>query len=238
MINFKLDRVDRSVNKVSRASEAEVLDLFNVSEIRSKKMKIRAVKESRILKSAQSIFARHEFCRSLMQIVSDNASIAKANIHHSFSPKEKLYSHVLERIFTVWLEIADSFGTSDELRTALHDYVSEKMEISHLYPDGSNVWANKVIHGVPIINDFCTSALDAWTNSRTEAIRCLTRQGKICDLDLSRILYMIWATTQVQADFAHPIETLNDGKALLINRWQQARDTVFDIIWAGFQPKD
>ena len=88
------------------------------------------------------------------------------------------------------------------------------------------------------MDDFRTSALDAWTNSLTEAIRCLTKQGKIRDLELRRILYMIWATMQVHADFAHPIETLKDGKALLINRLQQARDTIFDIIWAGLQPKD
>ena len=49
---------------------------------------------------------------------------------------------------------------------------------------------------------------------------------------------MIWATTQLCADFVHPIETLNDGKALSMNQWQQARDTVFDVIWSGLEPKD
>ena len=69
-------------------------------------------------------------------------------------------------------------------------------------------------------------------------MRLWIKQGKIRDLEPCRILYMIWATTQPYADFAHQIETLNDGKALLINQWQQARDTVFDIIWAGLEPKD
>ena len=49
---------------------------------------------------------------------------------------------------------------------------------------------------------------------------------------------MIWAATQPCAYFVHPIETLNDGKALSMNQWQQARDTVFDVIWAGLEPKD
>ena len=201
-------------------------------------MKIRAVKESRILKSAQSVFARHTFCRLSIQMISDEASIVQANIHYYFSSEEKLYRHVLEWIFTVWLEVADSFETSNELRAALHHYIGEKMDISHLYPDGSKVWANKVISGAPIIDEFRASVLDAWTNSRTEAILCLTKEGKIRDLEARGTFYIIWATTQHYADFAHPIETLNDGKALLINRWQEARGTVFDIICAGLQPKD
>ena len=68
------------------------------------------------------------------------------------------------------------------------------------------------------------------------AVIGLIKEGKIRDLEARRIFYMIWATTQHYADFAHPIETLNDGKALLINRWQEARGTVFDIICAGLQP--
>ena len=168
MINFKLDRVDRSVNKVSRTLEAEVLDLLNVSEIRSKKMKIRAVKESCNLKSAQLIFVRSGFCRSSMQIISDDASIAKANIHYYFSSKEKHYRRGVGWIFTVWLDAANSFKTSNEPRAILHDYLSERMEISRLYSDGSKVWANEVIQDASIIVDFLTSAFEVWTNSRTE----------------------------------------------------------------------
>ena len=182
-------------------------------------MKIRAVKESRILKAGQNIFARHGFCRFSMQMISDDALIAKANIHYYFSSEEKLDRHVFERIFKVWLEVADSFETSNEPRVALHHYVGEKMEIIHLYLGDAKVWANKVMSGAPIIDDFRTSVLDAWKNSRTQAIRCLTKQGKIGDLEARRVLYIIWATTQHYADFAHPIETLKDGKAPLTYRW-------------------
>ena len=49
---------------------------------------------------------------------------------------------------------------------------------------------------------------------------------------------MIWATTQHYANFTHQIETLNNGKALLLNKWKQAMDTVLDIIWEGLNPKD
>ena len=207
-------------------------------EIRLKKTEIRAENESRILKSAERIFARHGFRGSSMRMIADDASIPKANIHYYFSSKEKLYRRVVERIFTVWLEAAASFETSNDPHAALHSYISEKMEISRLYPDGSKVWANEVIHGAPIIHDFLTSALEDWTNSRIVAMRRWIEEGKIRDVEPRWILYMIWATTQHYADFAHQIETLNDDKALSINQWQQAKDTVFDIIWAGLEPKD
>ena len=131
-------------------------------------MKSRAVKESCILKSAQLIFARRGFCRSWMQMILDDALIAKANILYNCSSKEKHYCRGVGRIFTVWLDAANSFKISNEPRATLHDYVSERMEISHLYPDGSKVWANEVIQGASIIVDFLTSALEAWTNSRIE----------------------------------------------------------------------
>ena len=111
------------------------------------------------------------------------------------------------------------------------------MEISHLYLDGSKVWATEVIHSAPIIGDFCTSALDAWTNGRTEAIRCLTKEVKIRDLGPHRILNVIWPTTQPCVNFAHLIDTLNDDTALLINRWQQARDAVLIASGQGFRSR-
>jgi TetR/AcrR family transcriptional regulator len=238
MINFTLDRVDRSVNKVSRAPEYETLEFFNVPEIRSKKMEIRAENEGRILKSAERVFARHGFRGSSMQMISDDASIPKANIHYYFSSKEKLYRRVVERIFTVWLEAADSFETSQNPREALYNYIREKMEISRLHPDGSKVWANEVIHGAPIIHDFLTSALEDWTNSRIAAMHGWIEEGKIRDIEPRWILYMIWATTQHYADFTHQIETLNNGKALSIDQWKQATDSVFHTIWAGLKPED
>ncbi|MEK9978807.1 MAG: TetR family transcriptional regulator C-terminal domain-containing protein, partial [Paracoccaceae bacterium] len=78
---------------------------------------------------------------------------------------------------------------------ALYNYIREKMEISRLYPDGSKVWANEVIHGAPIIHDFLTSALEDWTNSRIAAMRGWIEEGKIRDIEPRWILYMIWDTT-------------------------------------------
>jgi TetR/AcrR family transcriptional regulator len=44
---------------------------------------------------------------------------------------------------------------------------------------------------------------------------------------------MIWATTQHYADFAHQIETLNEGRPLSDAQWQDATETVIGIILRG-----
>ena len=137
----------------------------------------------------------------------------------------------------VWLRAVESFETLNDPRAALYCYISVKMEISRLYADGSKVWADEVIHAAPIIHDFLPLALEDWTNSRIVAMRRWIEKGKIHDVEPRWILYMIWGTKHY-TDFAHQIETLNDVNALSTNQWQQARDTVFDIIWAGCEPKD
>ena len=158
-------------------------------------MEIRAENKSCILKLTKSIFARHRFRGSSMQMIADAAAIPKPNIHHYFFSKEKLYHHIVERIFMVWLRAAESFKTSNEPRAAFHRYISEKGEIGRLYPDGSKVWADGVIHVAPIIRDFLTLALEDWTNSRMVAIRRWIKKGKIQDVEPRWILCMIWATT-------------------------------------------
>ena len=68
--------------------------------------------------------------------------------------KKELYRRVVEQIFGIWLQAADSFEQSDNPAEALRRYIEQKMEISRLRKNGSKVWANEVMHGAPIIQDF------------------------------------------------------------------------------------
>jgi TetR/AcrR family transcriptional regulator len=44
---------------------------------------------------------------------------------------------------------------------------------------------------------------------------------------------MIWATTQHYADFGHQITTLNEGKELSDEQWEEAKRTATEIILRG-----
>ena len=186
-----------------------------------------------ILHHAEKIFSEFGFKGATMQAIADAAALPKANLHYYFPTKLALYREVIEQIFSIWLEAADSFDTSASPREALTRYIRKKMEISRAHPCGSKVWANEVIQGAPIIQDYLQTTLNEWTDTRIEVINRWIAEEKIDDVDPRHLLYMIWATTQHYADFQHQVVTLNGGKELGDAQWQQATTAVTNIILKG-----
>ncbi|MCC6001774.1 MAG: TetR family transcriptional regulator C-terminal domain-containing protein [Pararhodobacter sp.] len=188
--------------------------------------------ERTILDAAERVFAEAGFGGATMQAIAEVSGLPKANLHYYFASKEGLYRRVVERIFTIWLGAADSFETSASPEVALRQYITRKMALSRSHRHGSKVWASEVMHGAPIIQDYLETTLRDWTDSRIAVIRRWISAGQIAPIEPRWLLYMIWATTQHYADFAHQIETLNQGP-LDDAQWQQATDTVCGIILRG-----
>jgi|TARA_A200000113_G_scaffold35486_1_gene29072 TetR/AcrR family transcriptional regulator len=205
--------------------------------LKAAKAHIRAENERLILEAGERIFAQHGFRGSTMQMIADQAGLPKANLHYYFDSKEKLYRCVVEKIFEIWLQAASSFENSDEPKEALKLYIYEKMQISRRHPYGSKVWANEVMQGAPIIQDFLETQLRSWTDGRIESIQAWIAAGKIRPVEPRWVMYMIWATTQHYADFGHQIETLNADAPLSEAQWEAASETVFEVIWNGLEPK-
>lgn len=205
--------------------------------LKAAKAHIRAENERLILEAGERIFAQHGFRGSTMQMIADQAGLPKANLHYYFDSKEKLYRRVVEKIFEIWLQAASSFENSDEPKEALKLYIYEKMQISRRHPYGSKVWANEVMQGAPIIQDFLETQLRSWTDGRIESIQAWIAAGKIRSVEPRWVMYMIWATTQHYADFGHQIETLNADAPLSEAQWEAASETVFEVIWNGLEPK-
>ena len=205
--------------------------------LKAAKAHIRAENERLILEAGERIFAQHGFRGSTMQMIADQAGLPKANLHYYFDSKEKLYRRVVEKIFEIWLQAASSFENSDEPKEALKLYIYEKMQISRRHPYGSKVWANEVMQGAPIIQDFLETQLRSWTDGRIESIQAWIAAGKIRPVEPRWVMYMIWATTQHYADFGHQIETLNADAPLSEAQWEAASETVFEVIWNGLAPK-
>ena len=205
--------------------------------LKAAKAHIRAENERLILEAGERIFAQHGFRGATMQMIADQAGLPKANLHYYFDSKKKLYRCVVEKIFDIWLQAASSFENSDEPKEALKLYIYEKMQISRRHPYGSKVWANEVMQGAPIIQDFLETQLRSWTDGRIESIQAWIAAGKIRSVEPRWVMYMIWATTQHYADFGHQIETLNADAPLSEAQWEAASETVFEVIWNGLAPK-
>ncbi|WP_120497627.1 TetR/AcrR family transcriptional regulator [Kiloniella sp. EL199] len=197
------------------------------------KARIRQEKEKIILKAAESVFAEYGFRGATTSMIAERAKIPKASLHYYFPTKQALYRQVVDNIFNIWLQAADSFDDCDDPVEALTRYIEKKMDISRENPMGSKVWANEIIRRAPVIQDYLETTLKDWTESRVSVIQRWIDQGRINPVDPYYLLYMIWATTQHYADFNHQIETLNGGTPLSDKQYQTAKDNAIEIILKG-----
>ncbi len=199
----------------------------------SQKRSSRAENERLILDAAEEVFAAFGFRGSTTEMIAKRAGLPKANLHYYFPTKEALYRKVVEHIFNVWLDAANSFDDCDDPVEALSAYISKKMDISRAHPNGSKVWANEILHRAPVIQDYLETTLMDWTASRVTIIERWIADGKIAAVDPQYLLYMIWSTTQHYADFNHQVDTLNGGDPLSDAEFERAKKTVINIILTG-----
>ncbi|MGI9425574.1 MAG: TetR/AcrR family transcriptional regulator [Hyphomicrobiaceae bacterium] len=205
---------------------------------RTGKAEIRAENERIILSAAEHVFAEAGFGGATMQLIADMAGLPKANLHYYFPTKEALYRRVVANIFEIWLDAASLFDDADGPVDGIGGYIDAKMEISRRHPAGSKVWAAEVMHGAPVIQDYLETTLREWTEGRAHVIRRWIAEGKMTPIEPRYLLYMVWATTQHYADFGHQIVTLNDGDPLTDEQWEEAKQTVKDIILTGIGAKE
>jgi len=197
------------------------------------KAAIREENERIILEAAEDVFANYGYEGATTSRIARQAGIPKANLHYYFATKEVLYRRVIDKIFYIWLDAANSFDDCDEPVEAISRYIDKKMDISRLNPKGSKVWANEIIQRAPVIQDYLETTLKTWSASRANVIQRWIDEGKVSDVDPRFLLYMIWATTQHYADFGHQIKTLNDGQGLSDEQFAKAKKDVTDIILRG-----
>lgn len=197
------------------------------------KSAVRAENERLILEAARDVFADYGFEGATTSRIAKIAGIPKANLHYYFPTKIDLYRRVIDDIFNIWLDAADSFDDCDDPVEAISRYIDKKMDISRQNPKGSKVWANEIIQRAPIIQDYLETTLKTWTESRAKIIKRWIDEGKIADVSPEYLLYMIWATTQHYADFGHQIQTLNGGEELSDEQFARAKTDMTNIVLRG-----
>jgi TetR/AcrR family transcriptional regulator len=189
--------------------------------------------EALILSAAEKVFSEAGFGGATMQLIADVAGLPKANLHYYFPTKEALYRQVVQSIFQIWLQAADTFDQAEGPAEGIGAYIDAKMEISRRFPSGSKVWATEVMHRAPVIQDYLETTLLEWTAGRATIIRRWISEGRMDAVNPDHLLYMLWATTQHYADFGHQIETLNGGQPLSDAQWEEAKSTVKQVFLKG-----
>jgi len=195
-----------------------------------RKIAIRKANEALILEAAEKIFAVNGYKGAVTSAIAREAGIPKANVHYYFKTKSNLYREVLKHILDDWMSAASTFDIYHEPEEALRTYIKAKMEFSRQRPFGSRVWANEIMSGAPLLDNFLSTTLRAWLNERVRTIRRWAREEKIKSVDPHALMYMIWATTQHYADFERQIIILNGGKELSDRRYRLRTDEVVKLI--------
>ena len=187
----------------------------------------------KILAAAEMVFAEYGYSGASISKIAEMAGLPKSNIVYYFSSKELLYRTVVEDIFNVWRAAADEIHDNADPAYALGSYIDTKLELARTRPYGSKVWANEIIQGAPIVQDYLESELRSWTDERVAVINRWIKDGKIRPISGKHLLFAIWATTQHYADFKHQISTLNEGSDLSERQWEETKQAVKELLLYG-----
>ena len=205
----------------------------DVSDRSPSRRATRSSTEDAILAAAEVVFAERGFEGATTAAIARRAGLPKANVHYYFATKEQLYRRVIGRVLEAWLDAARAFDEVDSAADALSRYIAAKMDLARERPHASKVFAKEVMRGAPVVQDFLETTLKSWIDAREAVVRRWIHQGQMKSVEPRVLFYMIWATTQHYADFAHQIMTLNDGQPLSEAAFALAKRDVIAVILGG-----
>ena len=183
--------------------------------------------------AAESVFAERGFDGATTAEIAARAGLPKSNLHYYFPTKAALYRRVLEGVLQAWLAAADTFESGADPAEALRRYIAAKMDLARARPQGSRIFASEILRGAPAIQDFLDTTLQRWVESRSAIVDGWIQSGVLKPVTPKTLFFMIWATTQHYADFAHQIATLNGGQPLSDAVFESMKDQVAAIIVSG-----
>jgi TetR/AcrR family transcriptional regulator len=187
--------------------------------------------ESRILRSAEIVFAEKGYSGSSMEAIAVTANISKQNLIYYFKNKELLYKRVLKEMLDVWIEKLSFIEVSgDTPEGVIRRYVQEKMALSRIHPNGSKVFAHEIISGAPILKEYLISHLKPQFDRDVILVKSWINKGLIDEIDPEHLFFTIWAATQTYADFSVQMEVLLGKRRLDDDDFERAEMAVTDFV--------
>jgi len=198
---------------------------------RTKQSMNREELESRILRSAEFVFAEKGYSGSSMEAIAATANISKQNLIYYFPNKELLYQRVLKEMLDIWIEkLSFLEAQGDTPEAVIRRYVREKMQLSRLYPNGSKVFAHEIISGAPVLKEYLISHLKPQFDRDVVLVKSWINKGLIEEIDPEHLFFTIWAATQTYADFSVQMEVLLGKSRLEEADFERAELAVTDFV--------
>ena len=187
--------------------------------------------EHEILRAAKKLFAQRGFGGVSLDHIAREVGASKQNLLYYFPSKEELYRRVLHGVLDVWLSYMDALSQRpDDPERAIRDYIAGKLRFSREHPDDSRVYANEVISGVPLFSAEIAERVIPALQADVAIFNRWAEQGLCRPVDGRHLMILLWASTQVYADWASQIGLVMGKSELDLEDFQAAENLIVDMV--------
>ncbi|MCF6196537.1 MAG: TetR family transcriptional regulator C-terminal domain-containing protein [Emcibacter sp.] len=201
--------------------------------MQKKRSRIQIINQQKVLDAGTEVFAKYGSRGATIDQIADMAGMSKPNLLYYFSSKKDIYRAVLEHTLNKWLLCLMEWEEAGDPEETITSYINTKFEFSRDHAAASQVFANEILEGAPILKGLLGEDLKRLVGENVRVIESWIKVGKIKPIEPVHLIFMIWAVTQHYADFSAQIETLT-GKTLKDEVFfRQAKESVTQIILNG-----
>ncbi|MDP3671897.1 MAG: TetR/AcrR family transcriptional regulator [Telluria sp.] len=190
--------------------------------------------EADIVVQAVRVFAERGYEGASVATIAENAGLSKQNLMYYFPTKQALYQRVLDDVLDEWLErMAKLADPEQEPREVLRAYVQAKLRFSREHPLASRVYALEVISGAPLYGSQIRKRVVPLLRKDIEVFERWASEGKIAPVNVTHLLFAIWAMTQSYADFSTQMALVLNHRQLTRKDWDDAEKMIIDMVLAA-----
>ncbi len=187
--------------------------------------------EQDILAAAKRLFAQRGFGGVSLDHIAREVGASKQNLLYYFPSKEELYRRVLHGVLDVWLSYMEALSQrQDDPEQALREYIAGKLRFSREHPDDSRVYANEVVSGAPIFSAEIAERVIPALQADVAIFNRWAEQGLCRPVDGRHLMILLWASTQVYADWASQISLVLGKKKLGSEDFAAAETLIVDMV--------
>jgi TetR/AcrR family transcriptional regulator len=187
--------------------------------------------EQDILAAAKRLFAQRGFGGVSLDHVAKAVGASKQNLLYYFPSKEALYRRVLHGVLDVWLSYMDALSQRpDDPEQALREYIAGKLRFSREHPDDSRVYANEVISGAPLFAAEIAERVIPALQADVAIFNRWAERGLCRQVDGRHLMVLLWASTQVYADWSSQISLVLGKKELDEVDFAAAQALIVDMV--------
>ena len=143
---------------------------------------------------------------------------------------QRIYSGTLAN----WLQPLEDLDPDGDPVEEIRGYIRRKLELARDHPHESQLFANEILAGAPMLKPVLEGELKALVDEKAGVIGRWIGEGRLNPVEPRHLIFMIWATTQHYSDFAPQIEAVLGDR----DDWfPDAMSTVETIFIEGLKPR-